>query len=813
MDQKTQTPATFPSNLDARAIEHLAAQVCASHVLSAPQLSDAGLSTSCPLPAATLGEILRQASFIAEQRRYPPRRFVIRDLQIESGDIHGFHIPQGVEFDGCVFSSPNDSSGAFRLYDFSVASIHVEDCFLTRKTGFLIEDGAISGDLSMSGCVGRGAIQIEDVRIGHDFVLDRLNEFSGEEATPHEDDPAAEDQSSLVGAKALDLRVKLVRVGGHVRIGNCVLKEVVFDRCHVGGRIKLVETTRARSLLFREVEALGDIDISSKADTRLETRTISLDDVETGGALTIGEGADESEPNVWIKLRDRLELNQVRCRFGLSVHRVRLSSDFGKIAFNRVRVRENAACGNLYAAEGVELSDVEIGGHLQIQTTPLVIGDLEREAEAQDMRSASLASFKLVTKESCTIGGALRIRFLDNTALLRDSIKGGFWPGREAGEVPDHGGADAALSPILIKLPGLSASDVEIVGRTSGEDEIARNGENTPDLKWHPVEIDFASANLSGSLTFSETPPALSRLSLRNSVIAGAVDFSHTRWLRAPVDAEGKPPINLAGARIGVLDDTALIARGGQPDEIDISGMRFNGLTAQAAAVSSREGWLKDHARVKDAVGEHSVDAPIWLRHADALEAQGQREQANDLHQALRRTRRLKMPWGLKRGLDSFLDCTARYGFNHLRTVYVFGGAWACFALFWFLVWAMHGQQGASIDEKAAFMPTALSNYTEMKGGEPQPIARGYPPFNPVLYALDLMIPVADLGMKSHWSPNLRWDPHGDGAANADFRAGASWSGLVLQFVKILNIGSGFALLALWATALTGLLRRGEGEK
>lgn len=82
----------------------------------------------------------------------------------------------------------------------------------------------------------------------------------------------------------------------------------------------------------------------------------------------------------------------------------------------------------------------------------------------------------------------------------------------------------------------------------------------------------------------------------------------------------------------------------------------------------------------------------------------------------------------------------------------------------------------------------------------------GIPPFAPPLYALDLMLPVVDLHMDSHWMPNYvfgeRSDDHGSRFLTRH--------GLFFAIARFLNILSGTSILAIIIFSFTSSLARGS---
>jgi hypothetical protein len=176
----------------------------------------------------------------------------------------------------------------------------------------------------------------------------------------------------------------------------------------------------------------------------------------------------------------------------------------------------------------------------------------------------------------------------------------------------------------------------------------------------------------------------------------------------------GRPPdgtVSLAGARIGSLRDApASWPAGGT----DLSRLSYDEIASRGEfPLPLRIAWLHD------ATPEYSPEA--YERLAAALRAGGEDSDAREVLLAKQRRRRETLPvagrvWGWLQ------DVTVGYGFRPGRAAVWMGVLWALGAAYF----AAHGA--------------------------PRPTDSGYRPhWSPALYALDLLLPVIDLGQDNAW--------------------------------------------------------------
>ncbi|MFD6417963.1 oxidoreductase [Streptomyces sp. NPDC060194] len=177
----------------------------------------------------------------------------------------------------------------------------------------------------------------------------------------------------------------------------------------------------------------------------------------------------------------------------------------------------------------------------------------------------------------------------------------------------------------------------------------------------------------------------------------------------------------LSGARVGVLVDRLSSWPG--PGGLEISGFGYETLVPRGPfTLADRLGW------VTDATPEYAPEP--YERLAAVLRAQGEDSDARAVLLTKQRRRRETLPpaarlWGYVQ------DLTVAYGYKPGRA-----------ALWMALLWAAGAAALA-----ARFGP-----------GGPPPLKPGENPgWNPPLYALDLLVPVIDLGQQGHWRLSTAW--------------------------------------------------------
>jgi hypothetical protein len=167
--------------------------------------------------------------------------------------------------------------------------------------------------------------------------------------------------------------------------------------------------------------------------------------------------------------------------------------------------------------------------------------------------------------------------------------------------------------------------------------------------------------------------------------------------------------VDLSHAQIGILRDDP----GRWPDQLSIDGLTYQGLEPRLPA-RQRLGWLN-----RDPGGHQTQPYEQLAAHYTAI---GQPGQAREVMYARERAQRRAMS-PLARAWSLLQDITVGYGYRPRRAV-----AWLAALL-------------------------AVGSVTFALAPPPPLIAHQAPHFNPVIYTLDLLLPVVDLGQKHAFNP------------------------------------------------------------
>ena len=216
-------------------------------------------------------------------------------------------------------------------------------------------------------------------------------------------------------------------------------------------------------------------------------------------------------------------------------------------------------------------------------------------------------------------------------------------------------------------------------------------------------EIRVAGTTIGGELSFRQA-----RLSNPTDTALDAAGLqARELWLRTAEPVQGL--VDLDHAQIGILRDDA----GGWPVQLSLDGLTYQGLDPRLPA-RQRLGWLNRDPR------GHQTQPYEQL--AAYYTASGQPGQARDVMYARERVQRQAKP-RLARIWSLLQDVTVGYGYRPQRAV-----AWLMLLLaVGSITFALH---------------------------HPPPLVHGQAPhFSPVVYTLDLLLPVVDLGQKHAFNP------------------------------------------------------------
>jgi hypothetical protein len=346
-------------------------------------------------------------------------------------------------------------------------------------------------------------------------------------------------------------------------------------------------------------------------------------------------------------------------------------------------------------------------------------------------------------------------------------------------------------------------------------------------------------ADLKGHLDLRGARISAAGIARREGALAGspealeALDSSKWSWhaldaseakiaqLTMPETAETRPRgiVDLSRARVGTYIDFAAAwpdhARrkgrdcptrlvddhGREADHLVLDGFEYEHLDnpdglrpGNPGIAKARLDWL--HAQsCEDLFGRLRLQP--WRQLAKVLALQGYGEEARFI--AIERRVAQRHACGMRKFalfMSWLLHHLADYGFNPWKTMRWSVCVIALCALFYAAVaWTWCDRKPLCGDERV-FVRTLASDFVpamDKKEDVALKLYRTYPSFDPLLYSVDLFLPLLDAGVERFWRANSR-----------------TWLGTVLFVITILEQILGAILVSLIVTGFTGLLTRDE---
>ncbi|QIE55309.1 hypothetical protein G5B40_07480 [Pikeienuella piscinae] len=303
-------------------------------------------------------------------------------------------------------------------------------------------------------------------------------------------------------------------------------------------------------------------------------------------------------------------------------------------------------------------------------------------------------------------------------------------------------------------------------------------------------DIDCAGAQLSN--------PGKKALNLGGANVTGVF------FLRRAATIEGA--LDLTAARLGAIDDDPSCWPASR--ELLLNRCRYGAFTGVGVDATSRIRWL----RLQDATryGKDFWPQP-WEHCAKVLREMGHAEDARavliekERLQRADRRRRIGTGWRrwTTRFIDLLLDQTVRFGHQPLRAflwLFLLLGLGAAIFLAAWRVDAMKPNNAFVLRAPEWVGCAETAPPWTYRGGQGsrsqldcflrQPEAQGFPEFNALIYAADVLFPLVDIEQQSYWTPN------------EDMTVGA-----IAKVVVYLNIILGWALSLLAVAGFSGLVK------
>jgi hypothetical protein len=355
--------------------------------------------------------------------------------------------------------------------------------------------------------------------------------------------------------------------------------------------------------------------------------------------------------------------------------------------------------------------------------------------------------------------------------------------------------------------------------------------------------VRFRGADIKGQLSLTDSSITSAMLARKRStdplppVPADANDSGTALWtslaldlrearvghLTMPERLDNRPQgiIDLSRARIGTFTDfkaawppkvdrktRACVERpcdenGRDADHLVLDGFEYEHLDnpdglplgETGAVAEARRDWLLGQSR--DDVFERLKPQP-WRQLGKILAKQGYEDDARKISIQRRISQRhAKGMWLGARALNRALHWLADYGFNPWKTIGWAAGVVAVFALlYWGVAAKYSGPEQPLAFNEVVFVQTLAADFSpgfQSNAEAKQELLKVYPRFDPLMYSLDVFLPLVDLGIEKYWRANT-----------------GTWLGVALYYLSVLEGIIGAALLLLIVTGFTGLLTRDE---
>ena len=282
--------------------------------------------------------------------------------------------------------------------------------------------------------------------------------------------------------------------------------------------------------------------------------------------------------------------------------------------------------------------------------------------------------------------------------------------------------------------PGLLSGGIIMTGATIGGSLFIHDGA----IKNENQQLSFNRMNVAGVFTFSNITCGEGRLSLANAKVFALNDYG-TVWPK----------------------------RG----SLLLNGFDYNSLTGQApTGWRLRLDWLRRFA-------PDEFNPQPFTTLVTVLRRSGHDQDAKKIAIARHREQRKYLRRGSPRWLGNVLmDVTCGHGYR----------PWL--AAMWVMVFIAIGGFvfNLSPSERVPLKDSATG-----LGRDWKPLPPGYPPFEPILYSADVLLPIVNLQQKDYWAPNSE-------------RPRGYWARLYLP----LHILAGWFFTTLFVVGVTGLIRR-----
>lgn len=218
-----------------------------------------------------------------------------------------------------------------------------------------------------------------------------------------------------------------------------------------------------------------------------------------------------------------------------------------------------------------------------------------------------------------------------------------------------------------------------------------------------------------------------------------------------------------------------------QPEHLSIFGFKYGRITGAKTAEARRQ-WLELQVKEKANLQPYEHLAAVMRESGNDAESRKVLIAKEDVRYRHGGMNRLARVWGY------VLKATIGYGYMPRR------------ALYWSLTFLLFGWLVFSAGYKSSlFSPVSDGVYRDPAYQKSQTLPGGYQTFNPLIYSLDVFLPIIDLHQEANWLPD---------SSRPCMVAGRTLScGSYLRTYLWIHIIVGWALTTLAVAGFTGLIR------
>jgi len=754
-------------------------------------------TASCStISCGDLRRILEEASLIAISERYDVKVFSIVGFDVETGDLEGLHIPQRIAIKYCRFNTLDDEISSaqnanvllisncyfgaleFEQCTFSSVSIEISRVSIRESLSVVgnslkrrrINNNLFSEDLGFRGEDRpniNGSLNLYDVYIGGDIWIlevtleDAVSKFS--------------------------ICLEMVRCLGIVHFESVRSKSIEIDRSSFSGVFQILDGQ------FEEgIACVGSIFRSS---TQISIRSIGA----ARASISIGLPPSHCIGKSIVLDRCAFLANVDICASAPDPNNDKLTLE-GAIAIRRSTIN-----GNFYLQD--------IGNIKEIGQDYTIVQEDKTDFVDKVILEDLIIDGILCFKKTYFRGSVIAKRVSVGQHIRFDTF---------AAEKINLISISCKNSIVFIFFrEQISKKHFDVTMKYILSDSISL-------LDLDNTSKDGKSLDSNAETTITDAIIHMDDCTIQNELL-----FTDDKNLTCDSNGESSSPhfkartVTIKGSSIGSivlsmdyineidLSDLTLKTLGLHPiqkDNIDSDMLKIKNVRFSYIHTTNY-----DNAEIeKETIEKWITVAKTTYRHSfieqilGALERSGDRETCKSLDISTR-------PLRQDRGTVSFFSTkivghVSRYGYDMNRSVYSFAVVWMVFSLFWAVVAAGCGSTGCGPSDEPMIWrsPQDYPSLTSQSNGATSPAEAdrrpGIPPFDPPLYALDLMLPVVDLHMDSHWMPNYVFGERSEDHGNRFLTA----HGLFFATVRFLNILAGTSILAIIIFSFTSSLARGS---